>query len=74
MTKKELQRQIDELRKRLEEVENRPQFSYLPPIPNTPYVPPVCPTFIGDPVGPVGSTTVCANNSEATHQEYFGVK
>jgi hypothetical protein len=46
-----------------------PYFTFVPQQP-LPYVPPVIPYVPGFPDG----TTVCANNSEATHQKYFGVK
>ena len=54
MTKKELQKQIDELRVRIETLEARPTWTWTIPHPQ-PYVSPQI-TYIGDPVPSPGST------------------
>ena len=62
MTKKELQKQIDELRVRIETLEARPTWTWTIPHPQ-PYV--VTNLF-------PGSTTTC--NNESTQEERYGNK
>ena len=63
MKKKDLQKEIDDLRKRVADIEKRPYanpytFTLLPPYTNVPYVPPVGGgVTIGDPIGPVYTIT-----------------
>ena len=80
MTKKDLQEQIDRLSKRIDDLEQRPQFGYMPQVPYITYTPSVT---INDPLLPNpyliwGGTNQAADanvrcyNSESTQEERFG--
>ena len=66
MTKKELQKQIDELRVRIETLEARPYNIFTYP---QPYV---VTNSMGAPLPFPGSTTTC--NNESTQEERYGNK
>ena len=71
MKKKDLQRQIEDLQKRVSALEKARPYTFTN-IPQVPYAPPVLVPYvqpplngditIGDPLGFPGVTTVCANN------------
>lgn len=81
MTKKDLQEQIDRLSKRIDDIEQRPQFVYMPQVPYITHTPPVT---INDPLpnpyvicggtNQVADANVRCYNSESTQQERFGCR
>ena len=66
MTKKDLQEQIDRLNKRVADLEQRPQFVYIPQVTNIPYVPPIGGGItIGDPPPNIYPYITCGSTNQA---------
>jgi hypothetical protein len=77
MKKKDLEKRIDELVRRVTELEQKPQFVYIPQVPSVPYAPPPndqVPYVPPTQQGPYYGNVICNSANESTQQELFGVK